>query len=76
MVRMPIEQPDFLWWECPVCEFSAVTKATIEVAPTCPICAEDTGKDTPLESRVARSDDRPEGKDARKLAENFMPSER
>ncbi len=61
-----MEQPDFLYHECPSCEFSAVTRADYAGPGLCPLCAEDNGRDVAMRRRIARDTDRPEGRDARK----------
>lgn len=62
------EQPDFTYYECPECGFDAIHKADYEPRSTaCPICAGDSGHDVGMNSRTARSTDKPEGKDARDL---------
>lgn len=62
----PDEQPGFTYWECKECGFDAVTRDPIPRSPLCPLCAGDTGRDVEMTGRVARIDDKVEGKDARK----------
>ena len=57
---------DFLFLECPDCEFSAVVPAKSTGSRLCPMCAGDSGHDVTMRKRPARDDDRPEGRDARK----------
>lgn len=58
------ELPGFIYWECPVCEFNAITRE-LPQRPICPICAEDNGRDVEMKGRAARSTDKVEGADAR-----------
>ncbi len=60
------EQPEFDYFECPECGFSSVQKASFSGSDLCPLCAGDSGHDVEMKRRTARSDDKPEGKDARK----------
>lgn len=63
------EQPGYTFWECRDCGFDCVT---LDAAmrnlpvPICPLCAGDSGHEVVMRSRVARADDKPEGRDARK----------
>lgn len=59
------DQPGFTYWECKDCGFDAVTIDSIKT-PICPLCAEDNGRDVEMVGRVANSEDKVEGKDARK----------
>lgn len=59
------EQPDFLYFECPECEFSSVQKADFSGSVACPLCAGDSGHDVRMTCRTARESDKPEGRDAR-----------
>ena len=65
---LAIQQDDFRYYECPVCQFDVVLKKPIETHPYCPICAEDNGRDVRLNSRACLSTDEPEGRDDRKEA--------
>lgn len=62
-----MEQPRFVYFECPDCGFDSVLhQTTADGTPGyCPICAEDNGRDVRMRRRVADSDDKPEGRDAR-----------
>lgn len=60
-----VEQPGFACFECPECGFSSVQPAGFSGSTACPLCAGDSGHDVGMHRRVARSTDRPEGKDAR-----------
>jgi len=62
------EQPDYIYFECPECGFSSVQKSDFKGSEACPLCAGDSGHDVCMNSRTARDTDRPEGKDARKSA--------
>jgi hypothetical protein len=59
------EQPDFIYFECPECGFSSVQRSDFKGGDACPLCAGDSGHDVGMRSRICRSDDKPEGKDAR-----------
>jgi hypothetical protein len=60
------EQPGYTYWECRDCCFDAVTlDSVMDRTPICPLCAGDSGRDVEMHGRVARSDDKVEGKDAR-----------
>lgn len=64
------EQPDFTYYECPECGFDCIHPADYVCRSTaCPLCAGDSGHDVGMRSRVARSTDKPEGKDARQAAQ-------
>lgn len=56
---------NYVFWECPVCQFTAIT-TTLKWPPDCPLCSEDCGKDVAMEGRPAREDDKAEGRDWRK----------
>lgn len=60
-----LEQPEFDYFECAVCEFSSVQLATFSGSGFCPMCAEDNGRDVTMNRRTARDSDKPEGRDAR-----------
>jgi hypothetical protein len=60
-----IEQPDFIYFECPECGFASVQRADFKGSTACPLCAGDSGHDVEMRERVARSTDKPEDKDAR-----------
>lgn len=60
------EQPSYHYFECPECEFSSVQLATFAGSEECPLCAGDSGHSVRMNRRICRSDDIPEGKDARK----------
>lgn len=60
------EQLGYLYFECPECEWSAVTKADFPRNANCPLCASDSGHVVLMRSRVCREDDKAEGYDARK----------
>lgn len=62
-----VEQPDFIYFECPECQFSSVQKAGFKGSSACPMCAGDSGHDVGMHKRTARSTDKPEGKDARSV---------
>jgi len=62
-----IEQPDFIYFECPECGFSSVQKTPeFKGSCACPLCAGDSGHDVRMNDRVCRDTDKPEGFDARK----------
>lgn len=61
-----VEQPDFIYFECPECGFDSVQKESFVGSTACPCCAGDSGHDVGMKERVARSTDKPEGHDARK----------
>lgn len=65
MTDSSIEQPGFDYFECPECEFSSVQLTSHVGSATCPLCAGDSGHDVLMRRRTARSDDVPEGRDAR-----------
>jgi hypothetical protein len=61
-----LDQPDFTYYECPECGFDCIHPASYECRSTaCPLCAGDSGHDVGMLSRVARTTDKPEGRDAR-----------
>lgn len=62
-----VEQPDYDYFECPECGFSSVQLSTFTGREDCPLCAGDSGHDVLMHRRTARTTDKPEGKDARKL---------
>jgi len=64
---MFIEQPDFIYFECQVCEFNSVQKSTFQGSRTCPLCEADTGRIVNMYKRVCYASDKPEGFDARKV---------
>lgn len=59
------EQPGFHYFCCPDCEFDSIQKADFNGSEDCPICLMDSGHNVTMVRRVARSGDRPEGRDAR-----------
>ncbi len=59
------EQPEYLYFECPECQFSSVQNADFKGSSACPMCAGDSGHDVGMHRRTARVSDKPEGKDAR-----------
>lgn len=61
-----VEQPDFIYFECPECGFDSVQKSDFNGSSICPLCAGDNGRDVSMSSRPARSTDKPEGRDVRK----------
>ena len=61
-----VEQPGFIYFECPMCEFSSVQKSTFSGDDYCPMCAEDNGRDVSMHMRVCQESDKPEGRDARR----------
>jgi len=60
-----VDQPGFVYAECPECEFSSVTRDGAIRFWDCPLCAGDSGHDVEMIRRVARTEDRPEGRDDR-----------
>ncbi len=64
-----MDQPDFIYFECPECGFSSVQKSTFDGSDDCPLCAGDSGHVVRMRERVCRSTDRPEGRDARVVAD-------
>ena len=60
-----LEQSGFLYFECPECGFDSVQKSDFAGSRECPMCAGDSGHDVGMSVRIARSADKPEGKDAR-----------
>lgn len=65
-----VDQPDFLYFECPQCGFSSVQRADFSGSDLCPLCASDCGHEVSMRSRTCRDTDRPEGKDARRNADH------
>lgn len=63
---MSAEQPDFVYFKCPECEFSSVQPSSFNGSWLCPICAGDNGRDVNMTRRTCRTNDVPEGRDARK----------
>jgi hypothetical protein len=61
-----MEQPDFIYFECPECGFSSVQKSDFSGSDECPLCAGDSGHSVGMTCRTARDTDKPEGRDARK----------
>lgn len=59
------EQTDFIYFECPECGFDSVQRSDFKGGSACPLCAGDSDHDVGMRSRVCRSDDKPEGRDAR-----------
>ena len=59
------DQPDFIYFECPLCGFDSVQRKEFRGSDTCPLCAEDNGRDVEMTVRVCRDTDKPEGRDAR-----------
>lgn len=59
------EQPGFIYFECPECGFDSVQKSGFIGSIECPLCAGDSGHSVGMRSRIARDDDKPEGRDAR-----------
>lgn len=56
----------FFHLECPSCEWDCIIAAAdAELGLTCPICAEDNGRDVYLRSGLGDLPDRVEGHDAR-----------
>lgn len=61
----------FVYFECPACEWDCVLiRRESHVRLTCPLCAEDNGREVYLRSREAVEEDRPEGPDDREPAPN------
>lgn len=60
-----IEQPDFIYFECPECGFDSVQPKAFMGTTHCPLCAGDSGHDVGMQWRVCRETDKPEGRDAR-----------
>jgi hypothetical protein len=60
------DEAAFIYFECPECEFSSVQRADFTGNDLCPLCAGDNGRDVAMKQRVARTDDKAEGRDARK----------
>lgn len=59
------EQPDFVYFECPECGFDSIQKRPFNGSTICPLCEGDSGHCVRMNSRNAKSTDKPEGKDAR-----------
>ena len=59
---------DFVYLECPECEFSAVIRPTGKPS-FCPMCAGDNGRDVRMREREATAFDNPEGADERVMPE-------
>jgi len=57
---------DWLFWECPACEYTVVTTSAMIGRLFCRICAEDNGRDQSMRWRFCLPGDEPEGPDARK----------
>jgi hypothetical protein len=60
-----LEQPDFIYFECPECGFDSVQSKNFRGSRACPLCAGDSGHDVSMRTRIARDTDKPEGRDAR-----------
>lgn len=60
-----VEQPGFVYFECPECGFDSVQKASFSGSDECPLCAGDSGHSVGMKTRAARDTDKPEGRDAR-----------
>lgn len=57
----------FMYYECPVCEFSLVLdKETVVGKVHCTLCAGDNGREVVMLGRAATEADTPEGHDARR----------
>lgn len=61
------EQADFIYFECRECGFDSVQKATFNGSDACPICDSDNHYSR-MSKRGCRDTDKPEGRDARKVA--------
>lgn len=59
-------QPDFVWLECPECEFSIIVRLDSAGSDECPMCLGDTMHRVHMHARPAVDTDKPEGMDARK----------
>jgi hypothetical protein len=63
------EKPDFFWLECPSCEWDCVISACrTELGLTCPMCAEDNGRDVWLRGGIGDMPATVEGCDDRRAA--------
>lgn len=60
-----MEQPGFVYYECPVCEFSSVQRSNFMGNELCPVCLSDNGRISRMTRRMCRDTDRSEGRDAR-----------
>lgn len=60
-----MDQPDFVYFECPECGFDSVKKRTFTGSSACPLCAGDSGHDVTMKRRICRDSDTPEGADDR-----------
>lgn len=59
------DQPDYIFFECPECQFSSVQHLSFDGPTYCPMCAVDNDHDVGMTQRTCRDTDKPEGKDAR-----------
>lgn len=63
----------YIFFECPSCEFSSIQRETFNGSRNCPMCAEDNGRDVRMTSRDAGEKDKPEGFDARAEDQKAQP---
>lgn len=61
-----MQQPDFIYFECPDCGFDSIQKSDFKGSYACPLCAGDSGHDVAMHRRVCEDTDTAEGFDARK----------
>ena len=67
---------DFIWLECPECEFDCILQNDIKLPYYCPLCAEDNGRDVRM---IIHTDSFPvsvEGRDERKFSSSRETRER
>jgi hypothetical protein len=62
-----VEQSEFIYFECRECGFDSVQPHDFNGSTICPHCDE-MGRGNSMSSRICRSTDKPEGKDARALS--------
>jgi hypothetical protein len=62
---METQQPTFLFFECPQCEFTCIQERALGTEAICPLCVEDGSKLVPMAFRTALSTDHAEGHDSR-----------
>lgn len=62
---LSIEQPDYIYFECPECGFDSIQKADFDGDDRCPMCEGDSGHVVHMRQRICRDRDQAEGFDAR-----------
>lgn len=61
-----MEQPDFVIFECRICEFTSVQRKDFDGEDWCPLCLSDSHHFVHMTRRTCLTTDEPEGRDARK----------